>query len=152
LSPEAQVTTRPISSIKVGVRHRKDMGDLAALAASMAELGLLQRIGVRPDGLLIWGERRLHAAKLLNWDRIDVNIVPIDSIARGEFAENTFRKDFTLSEAVAIKRALEPVERAAAKERMLAGKPSENFSGGGKGNALDKIAKATGMHRTTLAK
>jgi hypothetical protein len=56
-----------------------------------------------------------------------------------------------LSEAVAIKRALEPLERARAKERMLAGRPSENFSEG-KGNALDKVAIVVGKHRTTIAK
>jgi hypothetical protein len=44
--------------------------------------------------------------------------VDIDAIVRGEFAENAHRKDFTLSETVAIKRALEPIERAAAKQRQ----------------------------------
>jgi hypothetical protein len=39
----------------------------------------------------------------------------------GEYAENTFRENFTLSEAVAIKRALEPIERAAAKEHQRQG-------------------------------
>ena len=42
----------------------------------------------------------------------------LDAVVRGEYAENTFRKDFTLSEAVAIKRALEPLEKAAAKVRQ----------------------------------
>src|SRR2546427_7713976 len=127
------------------------MGDIASLANSMGELGLLQPVVVRPDGILIAGERRLRAAERLGWETIPVTVVDLDEIARGEFAENAVRKDFTLSEAVAIKRALEPLEKAAAKERMLAGKPLEKFSEGN-GRALDKIAKATGMHRTTLAK
>src|SRR5262245_25868617 len=84
-----------IDAIAVGERHRRDMGDIASLAASMAELGLLQAIGVQPDGLLIWGERRLQAAKLLGWTDIEAKIINIDSIARGEFAENAYRKDFT---------------------------------------------------------
>jgi N6-adenosine-specific RNA methylase IME4 len=126
------------------------MGDIASLAGSMAELGLLQPIVVRPDGILIAG--RLRAAERLGWETIRVTVVDLDEIARGEFAENAVRKDFTLSEAVAIKRALEPIERGAAQKRMRAGKPSEKFSEGAKGNALDKIAKATGKHRTTLAK
>ena len=75
----------------------------------------------------------------------------MDAIVHGEFAENTFRKNFTLSEAVAIKRALEPIEKAEAKERMLAGKPLEKFSKGN-GRALDKVAKVVGKHRTTIAK
>jgi ParB/RepB/Spo0J family partition protein len=140
----------PIDKIQIGTRHRREMGDIASLAGSMGELGLLQPVVVRPDGHLIAGERRLRAAQLLGWETIPVTVVDLDEIARGEFAENAIRKDFTLSEAVAIKRALEPIERAKAKKRMLVGKPSEKFSEGG--NALDKIAKATGMHRTTLAK
>jgi N6-adenosine-specific RNA methylase IME4 len=146
------MTTRRIDEIIIGERHRRDMGDIAGLAASIAELTLLHPIVIEPDGTLIAGERRLAACKLLGWTHVPVNVVPLDQIARGEYAENTFRKDFTLSEAVAIKRKLEPREREAARERMLAGKPSEKFSEGANGNALDKIAKATGKHRTTLAK
>jgi N6-adenosine-specific RNA methylase IME4 len=128
------------------------MGDIAGLAASMAdpELGLLQAIGVTPDGTLIWGERRLRAAQMLGWAEIPVTVVDLAEVVRGEYAENAYHKPFTLSEAVAIKRELEPIERAAAKERMLAGKPPEKFSEGG--NALDKVAAAVGKHRTTIAK
>ena len=64
------------------------------------------------------------------------------------------RKDFTLSEAVAIKRALEPIERAAAKERQ--GTRTDKHPGklptSSKGRAADKAAKATGMARRTLEK
>ena len=144
-------TARRIDEIIIGERHRRELGDIAGLAASMAELGLLQHIGITPGGKLIWGERKLRAAKQLDWTEIAVNVVDLDDIARGEYAENVHRKDFTPSEAVAIMRTLEPIEREAAQKRMRAGRPSENCSEG-KGNALDKIAKATGMHRTTLAK
>jgi ParB/RepB/Spo0J family partition protein len=102
------MTAFPINRIVVGIRHRRDMGDLTGLAASMADLGLLHPIVVRPDGVLVAGERRLHAAKSLGWTEIAVTVVDLNEIARGEFAENAVRKDFTLSEAVAIKRALEP--------------------------------------------
>jgi N6-adenosine-specific RNA methylase IME4/ParB-like chromosome segregation protein Spo0J len=141
----------PLDGIRVGTRHRRDMGDIAGLAASMAELGLLQPVVVRPDGLLIAGERRLRAAESNGWKEkeIPVTVVDLDNIARGEFAENAIRKDFTLSEAVAIKRALEPLEKAVAKERMRAGKPSGNLP---KGRAANKAAKATGMARRTLEK
>ena len=94
------------------------MGDIGRLAASMEELGLLQPIVVTPDGTLIAGERRLRAALRLGWTHISISVVDIDAIVRGEFAENAHRKDFTLSETVAIKRALEPIERAAAKQRQ----------------------------------
>jgi ParB/RepB/Spo0J family partition protein len=143
------MTSRPISSIVVGRRHRRDLGDVDGLAASIAELDLLHPVVVTPDNKLIAGERRLEACKVLGWSQVPVTVVALDAIARGEFAENTQRKDFTLSEAVAIKRALEPLERAEAKQRMRAGKPSEKFS---EGNALDKIAAVVGKHRTTIAK
>jgi len=143
------MSARVISEIVVGERHRRDLGDIAGLAASIDELGLLQPVVVTPDNKLIAGERRLAACQQLGWMHIPVRVLDLDRIVRGEYAENAFRKDFTLSEAVAIKRALEPMERETARARMVAGQPSENFS---KGRALDKIAKATGMHRTTLAK
>jgi ParB family chromosome partitioning protein len=94
------------------------MGDIDGLAASIAKNGLLQPIAVTFDGHLIAGERRLRAVQLLGWKTIPSTLIPLnlDQIVRGEFAENTCRKDFTLSEAVAIKRALEPLEKAAAKK------------------------------------
>jgi ParB family chromosome partitioning protein len=143
------MTLIPIDSIMVGERHRRDMGDIDSLARSIRDVGLLHPVVVRPDGTLIAGERRLHAAQRLGWNEIAVSIIDLDAVVRGEYAENAFRKDLTLSEAVAVKRALEPLERTAAKARM--GSP-EKFSDLSKGNALDKIAKATGVHRTTLAK
>ena len=150
-SNEGRPRRAPIAKIHIGKRHRRDLGDVDGLAASIAELGLLHPVVIRPDGALIAGERRLEACKALGWTHVPVTVVELHKIARGEFAENAVRKDFTLSEAVAIKRALEPIERAAAKERMRAGKPSEKFSEG-RGNALDKIAQVAGKHRTTLTR
>jgi ParB family chromosome partitioning protein len=63
-----------VDKIRVGTRHRKDMGDLDALAASMDALGLLHPVVVAPDGLLLCGERRVAAAKLLGWETIPVTI------------------------------------------------------------------------------
>ena len=153
------IATLPIDSIIIGERHRRDMGDIDSLAASIAEVGLLQPIAVTFDGHLIAGERRLRAVELLGWKTIPYTPIPInlDQIVRGEFAENTCRKDFTLSEAVAIKRALEPLEKAAAKERQreggrCGGEGSGKLPEASKGNAADKAAKATGMARRTLEK
>jgi ParB family chromosome partitioning protein len=58
---------RPISSIAVGTRHRRDMGDVDGLARSIADVGLLHPIVVTPDGKLIAGERRLAACRQLGW-------------------------------------------------------------------------------------
>jgi ParB-like chromosome segregation protein Spo0J len=52
-------TAMPVAAIKVGIRHRKDMGDIEGLARSIAEVSLLHPIVVRADGTLIAGERRL---------------------------------------------------------------------------------------------
>jgi hypothetical protein len=65
----------PIDKIVVGERHRRDLGDIDGLAASMEILGLLHPIVVTPEGLLICGERRLRAATLLGWKMIPVTIM-----------------------------------------------------------------------------
>jgi N6-adenosine-specific RNA methylase IME4 len=133
------------------------MGDIKGLAASIGELGLLHPVVIKPDGELIAGERRLRAAESLGWKEIPVTVIDLDSVVRGEFAENAHRKDFRPSEAVAIKRALEPLERAAAKQRQReggrrGGQGSGKLPEASKGNAADKAARATGMARRTLEK
>ena len=60
---------RSVDSIVIGHRHRTDLGDLDALAASITRDGLLQPPTITPDGVLVCGRRRLaaiHAA----WDAI----------------------------------------------------------------------------------
>jgi len=63
---------------------------------------------VTPDGTLIAGERRLAAARALGWQDIDVTVVDLAEVVRGEFAENMARKAFTPTEEVAIYRAMAP--------------------------------------------
>lgn len=144
-----------ISEIMVGPRVRRDMGDLDALAASIADVGLLQPIVVKPDGTLVAGQRRLEACKRLGWDDVPVHVVCTASDAlkalKAERDENTCRKDFTPSEAVAVAEGIEPLERQAARERLAV--RSEKFSEvNAKGNALDFTAAAVGMSRPTLQK
>jgi N6-adenosine-specific RNA methylase IME4 len=144
-----------MSDIIVGKRHRKDMGDIAGLAASMAsEVGLLHPVVITPGGELIAGERRLRAAVSLGWTEIPVTVIDLKDVVRGEYAENAYHKPFTLSEAVAIKRALEPLEKAAAKERQgtRTDKHPGNLPTSSMGRAADKAARATGMARRTLEK
>ena len=45
-----------IDAIKVGRRHRRDMGDLTALADSIRQEGLLQPVGVTDRLELVFGE------------------------------------------------------------------------------------------------
>ena len=63
---------RQIDSIIVGVRHRKDPGDIAALMRSIEEVGLLQPVTVTPDGVLVCGWRRLEAVRRLGWRTLRV--------------------------------------------------------------------------------
>jgi ParB family chromosome partitioning protein len=69
--------TMPISRIKVGKRHRRDLGDIAGLAASISDIGLLNPITVDEDGRLLAGARRLVACKQLGWKEIPVNVVRV---------------------------------------------------------------------------
>lgn len=97
-----------IDKIKIPPRHRQDMGDLALLAKSIEEQGLLQPIGVSKEHVLVFGERRLRAVRgILGWTTIETRIVNVTSIVEGECAENAIRKDFTVSERVAIGRSIE---------------------------------------------
>lgn len=94
-----------LSDIKIGKRFRQDMGDIPELAESL-KAGLLQPIGVTPKHELVFGERRLLAAKTLGWKTIPARIVDVPSILEGMLAENTMRKNYTVSERVAIYRAV----------------------------------------------
>jgi ParB/RepB/Spo0J family partition protein len=92
-----------VSTIKVGDRLRKDRGDLQGLAQSIKEGDLLQPIGVTPDNELVFGERRLIACRdILGWEDIPARIIDVESVLLGQVDENCFRKDYTLSEKVAI--------------------------------------------------
>ncbi len=95
-----------VGEIVVGVRHRKDLGNLDALAASIKDVGLLHPIVVTPERVLIAGERRLEACKRLGMDEVPVTVVSLEEIVRGEYAENAMREDFRPSEIDAIRRAL----------------------------------------------
>jgi len=98
----------PCEQIRIGERHRKEMGDLEALAESIATEGLLQPIGITEDGELVFGQRRLLAVRdYLKWPQIPARVVRVSSIVAGEYVENELRKAFTPSERAAIGAAVE---------------------------------------------
>jgi hypothetical protein len=107
--PRASATrTVQLTSITVGHRHRKAMGDLQSLADSIAGEGLLQPIGITEDCRLVFGERRLRACRdILGRTEIEARVVNVSSIVAGERAENEIRKAFTVSERVAIGQTIE---------------------------------------------
>ena len=146
-----------LSAIKIGKRVRHEMGDIAGLAANIAELGLMHPIVVHPDGRLIAGERRIRAFRELGRSSIPVTVLDLDRVVRGEYAENFFRKAFAPSEMADIADALEPVERAAAKQRQVStlkhgSRPGKIPERASEGRALDHIAKIVGKDRKTIAK
>jgi site-specific DNA-methyltransferase (adenine-specific) len=96
-----------ISDIQVGERVRHDLGDIQDLARSIEALGLLQPIGLTPDNNLVFGERRLRAVRdILKRETIPARIIHVEALLDGQIAENIIRKDFTVSERVAIVKAL----------------------------------------------
>jgi ParB family chromosome partitioning protein len=101
----------PVDKIKIGKRHRADMGDVEGLAANIRDIGLLQPIGIDLTYQLIFGFRRMWACKdILKWKTVPAAILNIESILAGEYAENEFRKQFTASERIAIGEAMEREE------------------------------------------
>jgi N6-adenosine-specific RNA methylase IME4/ParB-like chromosome segregation protein Spo0J len=147
------VNARAISDIRIGARHRKDMGDIDGLGASIREVGLLHPVVITPSGELVAGARRLAACEALGWTEIPVTEVNLAEIVRGELAENCARKDFLPSEMVAIMRTLGPTERVAARARMIeaakVGKISTPSDGG---KTRDKVAAYVGVSGRTLEK
>lgn len=122
----------PISEINSANRFRKDLGDIRPLASSIAEVGLMHHIVVKNGEArnyqLIAGLRRLEACKLLGWKKVPVTILDIEEIITGELHENVVRKDFVMSERIAI---LEEIERQrlghrVSKERVANCTPFQN--------------------------
>jgi ParB-like chromosome segregation protein Spo0J len=155
-----------IADLVTTERHRKDMGDIAALAASIKVNGLLHPIVMTKGKKIIAGARRIEAATSLGWKTIPAtvvsNIKDAAALLAAERDENTCRKDFAPSEAVALGKALEEIERVAAHARQTAGlkkgaetpmiPDGENFAPTEVGKTIDKAAAAVGMSTPTYKK
>lgn len=134
-----------IEDIKIEKRIRKDMGNLEDLANDIKENGLINPPVVTTDLVLIAGERRLQAMKLLGYQQIEVRTFsPKDSEHQLmlEISENEERKDFTKLERLDWARQLERIERVKAKERM--GQGTEKFPGL-VGETRNLVAEKTGI-------
>ncbi len=136
-----------IADVRLGKRHRNDLGDLHALIRSIRAVGLLHPIVITPDNRLVAGARRLEAHKRMGHTEIPARIVPVPDIMRGELEENTVRKDFTPSEMVAIARALRGEVQRAARERQgtRTDKHPGKFPEGSAGQTRDKIGAYVGV-------
>jgi ParB-like chromosome segregation protein Spo0J len=116
------MNTLPVSEIIVGTRYRQDLGDIAGLAKSIADVGLLQPVVVTKDKRLVAGARRLAAVCLLGWTDVPVLVMHSPGSAllalHAERDENACRKELMPSEAAAIGAALEAQGRTEAEDRQ----------------------------------
>lgn len=90
-----------IQAIKVNGRRRSaDADKVRQLAASIAEIGLLNPITIAPSGRLIAGLHRLEACRVLGLAEVEVTIINLDPLDEelAEIDENLQRNDLTVLE------------------------------------------------------
>lgn len=115
---------RSIDSIRIGSRHRTDLGDIDLLAASIEERGLLQPITVTPDGTLVCGARRLAALRQLGvrklnvWVRSGISERLTQLLAEQD--DNTLHKPLSPTEAATLYREVKVLLAEDAKRRQQA--------------------------------
>ena len=130
---------RTVESIQVGQRHRRDMGDLDALVASIARDGLLQPITITPDGVLVCGARRLAAVKKLGWRTVNVWVRSAisDRLAHllAEQDDNQLHKSLSPLEAEGLYREIKQLLAEDASRRQVASRFSGEHQPGADGGA-----------------
>jgi ParB-like chromosome segregation protein Spo0J len=132
MQQKSSISYAPIEDIVVGERLRKDLGELAPLAESIKQRGIICPIAVTPDMELIYGQRRLEAAKLANLDLVPYIVIETpdddDTYREMEMLENTDRKDFTIEEKVRIIDQTEP-KLIALKDKIKAARIRKDSEG-----------------------
>nr|WP_300146898.1 ParB N-terminal domain-containing protein [Propionicimonas sp.] len=122
---------RTVESIQVGRRHRHDLGDLDALAASIDRDGLLQPITITPDGLLVCGVRRLAAIRQLGWRTVNVWVRSSISDRLGhllaEQDDNQLHKTLSPLEAAGLYREIKSLMAEDAARREAAGQFTSDY-------------------------
>ncbi len=145
-----------VEKIRVARRIRRQATKIEELAADIRKNGLINPITVMVvDGgyQLLAGLRRLRAAQSLGWTEIEATVAaPKDAEAALtiEHSENEQREAFTFSEKMDYARLIEEIERAKAKERMLAGKKEPDPvvgrpQGSRNGRTRDKVGPKIGL-------
>ena len=123
-SPGHIELARSIDSIRIGSRHRTDLGDIDALAASIKAQGLLQPITVTPDGTLVCGSRRLAALRQLGERKINVWVRSgiSDRLTQllAEQDENALHKSLSPTEAATLYREVKVIMAEDAQRRQEA--------------------------------
>ena len=130
---------RALDSIVVGIRHRKDPGDLAQLMDSIDRLGLLQPVTITPEGVLVCGWRRLEAVRRLGWHSMKVwvrsGISDKLEALLAQQDENQLHKPLNELEKAALYRELKALRADEAERRMQATQFGAPANGGSPGSA-----------------
>ena len=136
------------------LRERIELEDLKQ---SVADLGMVQPIGIDGENYLLYGFRRLLVAKALGMT--DVPATRHDILNKLEGLriirdENKRRRDFVPSEAVNLANMIiaEEEREAEAEKRKHRGHPDAPKPVEEPGRVLDRIAAEVGMSRVTLQK
>ncbi|MFC4245008.1 ParB N-terminal domain-containing protein [Gryllotalpicola reticulitermitis] len=101
----------PVADIQIGRRFRQELTGIEVLAASIRQRGLLVPPTVTGRGLLVLGERRVAALRLLEVTHADVWVLETVSDGLGQLL--AMRDDLELAEA------LKPSEQAALYAELL---------------------------------
>jgi ParB family chromosome partitioning protein len=132
--PASEIATAAIDPNPWQPRSVMSDDDLAELASSLEEHGLVQPIVVRSQGdryQLIAGQRRLAAARRLDWETVPVRVLEVDDRQMSEIAivENLQRRD------------LDPLEKASSFKQYLSTW----------GGTQEELAKRLSVDRSTVA-
>lgn len=128
--PKATDHEVEIEFIVVAGNHREiaHEADTIRLSRSLADIGLQQRIAVRDLGdgnfELIFGSRRLAAAKLVGWHAIDAKVYPTETTAEQvellRLIENMQRAELSPAErALAVARLIDSLSMKTATDETL---------------------------------
>lgn len=144
-----------LEEIIVSDRIRKDLGSIQELADDIKANGLINPIVVNEENILLAGERRLEAVKLLGWTEVPVTVMQTrdkEHELNIEVSENEARKEFSRAErADYMKRMLE-TEKAKARERMIDAHTVGTQNSAELGESREIVSKEFGISRDTLRK
>jgi ParB family chromosome partitioning protein len=149
---------RSIDSIRIGSRHRTDLGDIDVLAASIEQHGLLQPITVTPDGTLVCGARRLAALRQLGvrklnvWVRSGISERLTQLLAEQD--DNTLHKPLSPTEAATLYREVKVLLAEDARRRQEAsrfGSAQGNSRSAGAAESAAPLSSRDGYAREQAA-
>lgn len=106
--------TKKIDDIMVIERQRRNLGDIEGLADSISRVGLIHPIVIDDRGILLAGERRLNACRMLGMTEVSVRVFrDLSEIEKKEIEleENIRRKGLEWVEEVIAKRELDDLKR-----------------------------------------